>query len=277
MKLTTLVKQGVFVSIIIFCLLLTASVVFKNNTISKAGSTISLVAPSFYTSAKASNLSLPSELIGQLDQEAGISAYSQTTGTVNLTNAKSAFQTIEVETSDYLIGSVAIPSYTEIYDVHVFIHKAGWILAYYLRQDPVSKMMDPKTSNLIVTKFSTALNNVSGNAGVVLGTINYYDFRYPNATNILILGENPSNGSDFRITLPSSYQYIERSFVIDNNSGVNPGSSIKVDNTTVSPLHNEWTSKYGLIGVDLLSSDTAHTILFGSFNYGIVTIVYQVP
>ena len=76
--------------------------------------------------------------IGQkLDAEAGISAYYKSPDEINLSQVKSLFRTIELETADYIIGSIPVPSNPEeLFDVHVYVHKTGWILGYYLRDDP---------------------------------------------------------------------------------------------------------------------------------------------
>lgn len=77
-----------------------------------------------------------------LEEEAGISAYTNVGEAINLGNAKTAFGTIEYETSDYIIGSVPLPDYAETEDVHAYVHKDGWVVAYYLEDEPVAKIVE---------------------------------------------------------------------------------------------------------------------------------------
>ena len=94
-------------------------------------STIALQPPPFLNTVQADESDGPLDIGTKLDEEAGISAYYKTPGAMTLSQARSAFRTIEIETNDYLIGSVAVPGYVEHFDVHVYVHKDGWILAYY--------------------------------------------------------------------------------------------------------------------------------------------------
>ena len=43
-----------------------------------------------------------------LDDEAGISAYFDASATIDLNDVRSLFRTIEVETADYIIGSIPV-------------------------------------------------------------------------------------------------------------------------------------------------------------------------
>ena len=54
-----------------------------------------------------------------LEDEAGITAYTDTGFTIDLDNARDAFRTVEQETANYLIGSVAVPGFPDTEDVHV--------------------------------------------------------------------------------------------------------------------------------------------------------------
>ena len=76
-----------------------------------------------------------------LDQEAGMSAHVNTGLTINLNNARNAFRTVERENSDWLIGSVPVPGHPEAEDAHVFVHRSGWIVAYYERGSPVARVV----------------------------------------------------------------------------------------------------------------------------------------
>jgi hypothetical protein len=61
---------------------------------------------------------------------------------ITINSVASLFRTIEVSTTDYIIGSIPVPNYPETEDAHAYIHKDGWMLAYYLKVDPVGKIVD---------------------------------------------------------------------------------------------------------------------------------------
>ena len=156
------------------------------------------------------------ELSDRLDAEAGISAYFKTTGTITLSSVRSAFRTIETETSDYLIGSVPVPDYSENQDVKVYVHKDGWILAYYPKSSPAARFVDMNAyhnaQNLNTSKLKSVLEIIAGAADQPSGNPAYYDFRFPNATHMLLVGEiNWDGNRTYSIRLPSEYVYYERS------------------------------------------------------------------
>ena len=154
--------------------------------------------------------------MGFPQDEAGISAYFKSASTVNLADVRGVFRVIEVQTADYIIGSVPVPDYAEDQDTHVYIHKDGWFVAYYLQSDPVGKILDWKryTPTTIPTKLERVLTVAATQAGVSMPQPSYYDFRYPNATHMIFVAEvQTGSGSDsFEINLPGTYNYYHRSW-----------------------------------------------------------------
>ncbi len=156
--------------------------------------TIALKAPAFVGVASAQG---GQQSIGSfLDNEAGISAYFNAGGPVDLDMAKAAFRTIEVQTADYIIGSVPVPDCPESADAHVYVHRNGWFLAYYLKADPVGKIFDwhRYTGTTVPTKLEKVLAVVAGLAGAPISASTYYDFRYPNATHLMLIVEDTAKG-----------------------------------------------------------------------------------
>ena len=139
-----------------------------------------------------------------LEEEAGVCAYTKLTPPVNLTTAKTAFKTIEYECEDYIIGSVAV-SGTESEDVHVYVSKDGWLVAYYLKEDPFPKILK-NLMNFDDNKLKDALKKVCDALWVSLPTVNYYDFRYPNANKIMIIADKASGYCS------TTYEYFSDSF-----------------------------------------------------------------
>ena len=66
-----------------------------------------------------------------LDTEAEIAAYTKADAVITIEDAASAFRVIERQTSEWIVGTVAITGETEEVDPHVFVHQSGWIVAYY--------------------------------------------------------------------------------------------------------------------------------------------------
>jgi hypothetical protein len=229
---------------------------------------LSLTRPTFMQSAQAG---MPKDVADMLDQEAGISAWMLSPTAINLTNAANAFIVIEDQTSDYIIGSVDLENYNEGYDVHVYVHKDGWILAYYLRQDPVAKIVSIKEHNITSTALSSIIGTVASYGGIPLSTINYYDFRYPNAESILMVYEDYPDGDYFTIDMPTTYAYYERSVASRDDIYIN-GTRLDV------PNYDSYFG-YTAISAALLPPGETHTIRVyaNSIDIAVLVIVYSEP
>ncbi|MDW8319623.1 MAG: hypothetical protein RMN53_17495, partial [Anaerolineae bacterium] len=81
------------------------------------GNAIALKAPPFVQPAYAQEgpdaADAPAAPMGFPQNEAGISAYFKSASPVNLANVRGVYRVIEVETADYIIGSVRVPDYSE--------------------------------------------------------------------------------------------------------------------------------------------------------------------
>lgn len=243
-----------------------------------AGQTLQLVAPPFVRTAYAQENPTAFDLGAYLDQEAGISAYYKSNNAITLSQVRSAFRTIETKTADYIIGSVAVTNYPEHFDAHVYVHKTGWILAYYLRVDPTSKIIDSKAQTLNTSSLKTALVTVAATAGAAVPDVTYYDFRYPNATNIALIAEDDSNGSSFTISVPSTYAYYERGWA--NYENYYNENYFAFDGVNMpNKVYDSGTVAYGMLTPSQVLPDTTHTVAIegGADAYGVLVLVYQVP
>lgn len=206
--------------------------------------------------------------------EAGISAYFRSSTPVNLADVRSVFRVIEVETSDYIIGSVPVPGYVERYDVHLYVHREGWFLAYYLSADPASKLFDwnSYTRTSIPTRLERVLAIAANTAGIAFPGSTYYDFRYPNATHLMMIAEDTSDGNSFEVRLPGSYSYYERSWSTAYTGG-NCETWFILDGTDIG--HNG--TAYGSLTAAQLLPETTHTVQISCNGYGGLVLVYRVP
>jgi len=173
-----------------------------------------------------------------LEKEAGICAYVKANKTLDINRAKSYFRTIEKEGPDFVVGSVPIPGYDTPEDAHMFIHKDGWIIAYYSKDEPVAKIIDWRSyqPGKVVTKLYQALANVAGGLGVSLTNVKYYHYAYPEANKLMIIVDRDS----FKITIPGEIPIYE----------VN------------ASIAKRWDDSYYIINVsiDKLTLDITHTV-----------------
>ena len=211
-----------------------------------------------------------------LEDEAGISAYFTTTNTINLDTVRPLYRVIEVETSDYILGSIPVANYSETQEVHAYIHKNGWVLVYYGNKNPVSKIVDLKDYDssggaAITTKLENTLAIIAGTIGEPFPGATYYDFRYPNATNMMIIVEKDGT---FYVTLPSSYGFYERSWSLGGRY-----ASYKhyyLDGNEIDYVWEDW-ERYGTFTAAQLLPDQSHSIKIDTGGYGSLVLVYRVP
>ena len=277
-------------------------------TPANANSIFSLQAPPFVSVARAQTDSIGSTI----EDEAGISAYWQAPTSINLNDVRGAFRTIEVETPDYIIGSVPVPNYPETEDVHVYAHKDGWILAYYLAADPAGKIFDWRKYHDsdradFTTKLESTIAVVASEAGIPFYyNATYYDFRYPNATHLMLIGEWVYGGYHgqtdfFDVKLPGNLTYYERSWSFgrwtsDTDCTTGTPTTIawyQLDGTTIQSYTNscpglDWQTSQGTLTAAQLLPDQFHRIAVHAigyytnydyyvYAYGGLALVYQVP
>lgn len=210
--------------------------------------------------------------------EAGISAYFRASNAINLGDVRSIYRVIEAETSDYIIGTVPPANYPERFDVHVYIHRSGWFLAYYLAADPAGKIFDwnAYSNGSIPTLLENVLAVAANAAGVSYPGATYYDFRFPNANRLLLVAEDKANGNEFQVSLPGSFAYSERSWSLRRASGSR--AWLKLDDVEIGSTYDY---AFGALTASQLLPDRYHT--FAVFNdydnlaYAGLALVYRVP
>jgi len=233
-----------------------------------------------------------------LDEEAGISLYVNISQPIDLAVAKTAdWSGIEDETSDYIIGSIRLPDLTADDDVHCFVHKTGWIVIYYLKGEPISKIVDwnswvQSTRKLTENKLQVGLKQMTNALGVVATDIKYYHFQHPNATKCMLIFRTlvGSGENSFNVTIPNDITVYERSWShyaettwYTYYGSIN--SYFKIDGDTINSIigvSDPVTNRGTLILGQLLPS-AAHVVSVssdysGSYLYGVcIGLVYQEP
>jgi len=155
-----------------------------------------------------------------LENEAGIAAYVNVGRQITLSTVRSIYRSIEAEDETYLIGSVPSPGYDENWDVHVYTHVDGWLVAYYPRNEPAVKMVDWASDSIDTGKMQTQLAKVLTQMMGVVGARNtdvgYYDFRYPDATGLVLMADRiTADGTDqFQFEIPGELVVLEGAWLL---------------------------------------------------------------
>ncbi len=274
---TASVRKFVLVSLFAVVCLLALGLISQPAQPASGKGVLPLQAPSFINVAHTEGAS-PTAASAIVD-EAGISAYFQAPVSITISSVVSLFRTVEFSNTDYIIGSIPVPNYSITYDVHVYVHKNGWALAYYSNTDPVSKIFDWKSydgMNINTTLLKNVLSLVAVTAGSPFPGPTYYDFRYPNATNLMLIAK--VGGGSFQINVPGTYVYYERGWSLYANAY---GLSWWLDGAQIaSGAGTGWLSQGTLTAAQFLP-DTNHTIEvrlgdYGS-GFGGLALTYRVP
>lgn len=196
-----------------------------------------------------------------LDEEAGISIYTDIGQPLDLSAASAEYKTIEEVTSDYVIGSLSLPNLPETEDIHCFVHKDGWIVVYYLKAEPVSKVIDwnwYSAGSLTKTKLNIGLEKMYLALGVTPPSTNFYHFQFPHANKWMIIIEALDEyGTDsFNLQIPSEFTFYERSW----SHYADGRSRFRLDDIQISFLIGNPVTAYDELTPAQLIPDEFHTI-----------------
>lgn len=218
-----------------------------------------------------------------LQNDAGISAYFDSGITITLSDIRGTFRTVEDETSDYIIGSVALPNMPESEDVHVYAHTSGWMMAYHLKEQPASKIIDwnkfhTVSTASVETTLETALGLIAASGGASVSNVTYYDFRNPNATEMLLIAEanGGENNRSFNLNIPTGLVVYERSWAAYEPSSGCCYSNLYLNDVSMFFAGYNTGPSQGLIDASDLPLNTSHEIrLESSLDYGGLVLIYK--
>jgi len=186
--------------------------------------------------------------------EAGISAYVHAKSSVSLNDAKPAFATIERETDDYIIGTVELAKHTEEQYPHVYVSTDGWVVAYYPNDRPSSWILpwvDYSGGEISSTTLSKAAGIVCSEIGGTTTGLKYYDFRYEDASKMMIIVESTTGTNFFKVTIPTSFA----TYAVDWSHYAS---------TSASSLKNGWSKAYLDEGSSFSSFGSGQKCAYGS-------------
>jgi hypothetical protein len=152
-----------------------------------------------------------------LQTNGGLAAYAVVTGTLSLNYVRPLFAAVEHESSGWLQGSYLLSGRNEA--VQLAIGTAGWVLAYHPRSVQSQYLFDclaaagPEPEH-VLSRPERALLEVAAALGTPEPGLSYFDFRHPQATNIVQHWlYRPSVGaSDSSIHLPLANSYLDRGY-----------------------------------------------------------------
>ena len=193
-----------------------------------------------------------------LEEEAGISLYVNVGEEIDLSQAKALYKVLEDETDSYLIGTVELSGYEEDWWPHVWLHRDGWIVVYYLKEEPTSRLMDwlayerAGSGEINTTTLREVLLGVASDLRLDLTRVQvdmrYYHWQYPEARKLLVVLDTTDAGSDnFKYTIPGSLNLYEASGSHFGNVG-NYGGSWSGTNVDGEWFRRAGPGRYILIG-----------------------------
>ena len=156
--------------------------------------------------------------------DAGIAAYEQLKSDIKLKVARPIFASIFMEKPDFIIGTVAVNGMAEDEFPYVYVASDGWVVSYYPRDQEASHI-SPFGYSSSTTNLNEAMRKVYVEIGAVFNPdkLEYYDFRNPDATGMIMAKEvSPSSGSGrFYVTIPDSFTVYEISWAYYGRHGNN--------------------------------------------------------
>jgi hypothetical protein len=240
-----------------------------------------LKAPPFLSVAYAQDAAPEAALASIFDNEAGIAAYFQSPDSINLATVAPLYRTIETQTAQYIIGSIHVPNYPEWEDVHLYVHTSGWVMAYYLKGDPVGRIFDWRGytgGTIIPTRLENVLGIVVSQIGIAQPTMTFYHFQYPNATHMLLVADQAPDATtdSFQVNPTSAYGYFERSWSL---GCFGSQCNYQLDGTELDWNNSNETSQ-GFLTPSQLVLDAFHTIAITNVAYPAdagLALIYRVP
>ena len=164
-------------------------------------------------------------------EEAGIAAYVKLDSVKkeDLTKAWYSYHSREKNAETYVIGTIEIvnqsPRGGQWFNYpHIYIGRDGWMVAYYLKDEEASQIIqweDYTPGVMGTTTLQDAIDFMADSIGVTYsGEIKYYDFEFPEANKMTLVAETFIDGSNcFSLTIPGTlYEASFSAFMEDSQT-----------------------------------------------------------
>lgn len=249
---------------------------------------IALVAPAFIRVAGAAEAMGGGSAFPE--DTAGISAYVNTSQTIDLEKLKTIFTEVEEVGDNYIVGLTPIADFGGDINVTVYADTSGWIVAFFKKDEPAAMMMqwgkdtdvnDPVITEITSTTLGDAINKAADAADIIwtVKDVKYYDFEYPDADGMtLFIRTRATDGTNItQVEVPATYTLYEASYYhyiycLGYNDGYCWNSKLKVGGTTISEASMvysgyEWWSAFDTYG-GYITAGTLHKIEISYENIG---------
>jgi len=198
--------------------------------------------------------------------EAGISAYVNVGGTIDLAKARTLFSAPEEATDSYVIGTVPLVGSTEDMWPHLYVGKDGWLLAYYPKTEPTSKLVQwygyqrdvINTTTLRDTLIAVG-RSLSLDLSRIEPGIGYFHFQRPDATKLLIVVDTEDGTDEFRYTIPSGVTLYDAAWS-HYSAGARYGTASSIDGTGMYSAGGGTYVVCRNVEGQYLSPNAAHTV-----------------
>lgn len=268
----------------------------SNKPKEERNSIFSLETPPFIEIASASEFYGQREGTSFLQEEAGISAYVNVGRNIDIEKAEAAFKSVETANDTYIIGEINITGIPEYAHPHAYVHEDGWIVAYYSKNAPVSKIMQWNGyggGTINTTTLEEAIRKICLAIEIPFSTIKsnikYYDFEYPNANRMMLIVEMVSghgNLSDsFTLTIPEECLLYEGSWshYYSGSSYYAAYSQVGIDGSVINQIGINGGYVYGVFTPQQMEAGVLHTLFVSQYDYAsqpgvsglAVTLIYR--
>ena len=158
--------------------------------------------------------------------EAGISAYVNIGGSINLEDATTAYTQILNISETHAIGTIKIFNVHATDKIHVYVDVNGWIVAYLERDEQLGQLVqwsgisvsNPEVKITLEEAIEKVCEEIDVNYTNIEDNIAYYDFEYPDANKMSIfLNARNSDGDDYaHMYLPNAHTLYEAGYSLVN-------------------------------------------------------------
>jgi len=259
-----------------------------------ADGSIRLEAPPFFNTAQAQGTTFA-------DNEAGIAAYFNAGRAIDLNSAnlQPLYRSPVTPVNGYLLGSARVSDtntnldYDANDDAKLYISQDGWVMAYYHRSAPTSKIFDWLNwdgSGVLPTKLGQVLKDAATKIGVQQPIPTYYHFAFPNANRMMLIADDYRYAANvdtnsFNVTPPNAagFEYFEWSWSLGSLIVNNGTLTYFLNDTQIAQTSNGVTqnaifsSPQPLIGQTNIVTIKNNLLCCGVRGVSGLAIVYKVP
>lgn len=140
--------------------------------------------------------------------EAGIAAYVKLDNieNIDIDALAEAYHAIKASGESYVIGTIKVPNEIGFNYPHLYVGLDGWLVAYYLKTEEASRIMQWKgytKGSINTTTLKDAIDYISEQIGITYSSpVKYYNFEFPEANKMTLVAEEGRN--DFYVTVPGT-------------------------------------------------------------------------